>query len=528
MANKRVRKSTPIKDPVARRALKKAELGAYMDAFRNEMTGLGTSRSKITYGEYVPEPLLDSVTLEALFKDNDLARKIVVKPVDDALREGFTLRRKNSTPADDADDAADLLKAYKKLMRDRLGGDKLKRAAVQARLHGGGGLLLGAKGGGPLTRPLTDEDITEVVYFTAWDRTCMTATEWYPDGSPAMFHYVPKGRKNGQLKAQFIHESRLIFFPGAVTTDTARADNQDWDHSVLQAVYQTLKSFDQMFASTDAMFADASQAIFKLQGLIKSLAEADGEGEKEAATRLALLDMMRSATRAIMLEAGSEEGDPEESYEVVERTTLGTLDKVIQQYYVRLAAAANMPLTVLLGMAPAGMDATGELDMVLYFNTVDVYRREALTPAITRIINILARTTQSAQETEDEYEEGEEPGEDEWEVCWPELARPKPLDVATAENMAITSVGTLVERQIMLQEEAALNLQKICPSLNLVIDLQSRKKALKEALKEIEKREMTGPAKPEEPPAGKLPGGAARPAKQGERKTPSKQAKKQV
>lgn len=528
MAQKRVRKSDPIKDPVARRALKKAELGAYMDAFRNEMTGLGTSRSKITYGEYVPEPLLDQVTLEALFKDNDLARKIVAKPVDDALREGFTLRRKNSTPADDADDAADLIKAYKKLMRDRLGGDKLKRAAIQARLHGGGGLLLGARGGGALNKPLDDLDVVEITYFTAWDRTCMTATEWYPDGSPAMFHYSPKGLKRGAGKMQLIHESRLIFFPGAVTTDTARAENEDWDHSVLQSVYQTLKSFDQMFASTDAMFADASQAIFKLQGLIKALAEADGEGEKEAATRLALLDMMRSSTRAIMLEAGSDEGDPEESYEVVERQTLGTLDKVIQQYYVRLAAAANMPLTVLLGMAPAGMDATGESDMVLYFNTIDVYRREALTPTITRIINILARTLEP-RETEDEDEdEDEELEEDEWEVCWPELARPKPLDVSTSENMAITSIGSLVERQIVLPEEAALNLQKICPSLNLVIDLESRKKALKDALAEVEKREMSGPGKEEEPPAGKLPGGAARPAKQSERKTPSKQAKRQI
>lgn len=512
------------KDPHVEKAKRKLSLESFMDGFRNEVTGIGTSRSKLTYGEYCAEALLDPNLLESLFKDNDLARKIVAKPVDDALRAGFSLRRRDSTPEKDADDAHRLLKAYKALMHDRLGGDKLKRGAIQARLHGGGGLLLGAKGGGGLATPLKDERVTEISYFTAWDRTCMQAATWYPDGSPATFNYTPRGRKTSQPQ-QVIHESRLIFFPGAVTTDTARAANQDWDHSVLQAVYQTLKSFDQMFASTDAMFADASQSVFKLQGLIKALAENDGDGEAEARTRLQLLDMMRSSTRAIMLEAGAKDGDPPEEYEVVERTTLGTISDVIQQYYVRLACAANMPLTVLLGMAPSGMDATGESDMILYFNTVDVYRQEALTPVILRIINMLARTVLDGETMDAEEDETDD---QEWEIVWPELARPKPLDVATAENMAITSVGTLIERQVLLPEEAALALRDIAPSLRISIDPAPREKALREAQKEIANREMTGPGKEEPvvPPGGAK--GVAPKAKMSERKTPSRQAKRQV
>jgi phage-related protein (TIGR01555 family) len=320
-----------------------------------------------------------------------------------------------------------------------------------------------------------------------------------------------------------IHESRLIFFPGAATTNHARAYNQDWDHSVLQAVYQTLKSFDQMFASTDAMFADASQSIFKLQGLIKSLAEADSEGVEASKTRLQLMDMMRSATRAIMLEAGSKDGsgDPEESYEVVERATLGTLGDVIQHYYVRLAAAANMPLTVLLGMAPSGMDATGESDMILYFNTVDVYRQEALTPSILRIVNMIARSEGIELDMDED-------GNSEWEIVWPELARPTPLDVATAENMRIQSLVSLIENQVVLQEEAALSLRKIAPNLGLTIDAESREAALKQALGEIKKREMTGPVKEPEPAPAAGGANGARQTKMSKRKTPSKAAKRQV
>lgn len=525
------RKAAEAQKAIASRAVSKArrlelvdsvrnDLVMTKDGFRNEVTGAGTSRSKLAYGTYVPEPLLDWVTLEALFKDNDLARKIVQKPVDDALRAGFGLKRKGSTPAKDKDDADKILKAYKKLMKDRLGGDKLKRAAIAARLHGGGGLLLGAKGAGGLARPLDDEDVTEVSYLTDWDRQVMVATEWYPDGSPSLFRYHPLGTKRG-MKETFIHESRLLFFPGAQTTNWGREQNHDWDHSVLQSVFQTLKSFDQMFSATDAMFADASQAVFKLQGLIKSLAEADGTAAEDAKTRLALMDMLRSATRAIVLEAGSEDGDPEESYEVVERATLGTLGEVIQQYYIRLAAAANMPLTVLLGMAPSGMDATGEMDLIFYFNTVDVYRQEALAPQILRIVQMLARTVLKGNETEDAEEEDVE---DEWEIVWPELARPKPIDVATAENMAIQSMAALMENNAILPEEVALSLCNIAPSLRLIIDVASREKALKEAYKEVESRMMTPPTKPEEP---KPAAGAPRP-KQSARKTKAKTAKRQV
>jgi phage-related protein (TIGR01555 family) len=505
----------PKVEPIVERAKKRVAVKdamATLDRFVNEITGAGTDRSKLTHGIYQSEPLLSWPQLEALFKDNDLARKIVAKPVDDALRAGFNLRRKDSTPEKDQADSAKLLAAYAKLTKDRLGGDKLKRAAVAARLHGGGGLILGALAGAPVSEKLEDENVTELNFVVDWDRREMTATDWYVDGTPKTFDYTATGGKSGQ-PAQRFHESRLLFFPGALTTNEGRRTNQDWDHSVLQAVYQALHSFDQMFSSTDAMFANASQAIFKLQGLIQALAEADGEGIEDAKTRLALLDMMRSAFRAVFLEAGGgAANDPEEKFELVESKTLGTLDKVIQQYYVRLAAAAGMPLTVLLGMAPAGMDATGESDMILYYNSVDVYRKEALAPQILRIIKMLHRSEKVEGDAED------------WELVWPELQRPKPVDIATAEKMAIDACVALVTAQVVLPEEVALSLRIIAPMLGIVIDAASREKALKAALAEVEKREMTGPAKEEEP----LPGAGAPTAKSSERKTPAKTAKRQT
>jgi hypothetical protein len=211
----------PKVEPIVERAKKRVAVKdamATLDRFVNEITGAGTDRSKLTHGIYQSEPLLSWPQLEALFKDNDLARKIVAKPVDDALRAGFNLRRKDSTPEKDQADAAKLLAAYAKLTKDRLGGDKLKRAAVAARLHGGGGLILGALAGAPVSEKLEDENVTELNFVVDWDRREMTATDWYVDGTPKTFDYTATGGKSGQ-PAQRFHESRLLLFPGALTTN---------------------------------------------------------------------------------------------------------------------------------------------------------------------------------------------------------------------------------------------------------------------------------------------------------------------
>jgi phage-related protein (TIGR01555 family) len=379
------------------------------------------------------------------------------------------------------------------------------------RLFGGGGLIIGAAGAGSLESPLDDEKVKKLEFLHDWDRQDMVENTYHLDGTVETYLWTRPARGNRSWLPVKVHASRLIQFPGATTTNRKRNQNQGWDLSVLQRVYATLKSFDSMFSSTDAMFADASQAVFKLQGLIDALGESDGSGENDVRTRLQLMDMMRSSGKAIMLDAGDENGDGAEDFSTVDRATLGSLDGTMQQYYIRLAAAAGMPLTVLLGMSPAGMDATGESDMILYYNRVDIYRKKVLEPRILRIVRMLARELGD-----------EDPSE--WKISWPELARPKPLDVATEAKMKVDACVALVTAQIALPEEVALSMNKIAPTLNLTLDKDSRVSALKEGLKEIANREMTGPgALPEEEPEGVSP-----PKKASERKTPSSAAKRQV
>jgi phage-related protein (TIGR01555 family) len=506
-------------DPVVVAAIKnqgkKSRMAGMFDAISNLVTGIGTSRDKNSALFYCDDAPLPCDLLEALFANNDLANTIVAKPVDDALRAWFTVER---TETDEEEDelAHDIQLELERLKAREL----MKEGATWGRLFGGGGVILRVKGGGLPAMPLRDEDVTEVLELIPFDRQDLTAYTWYGDGRVQTYIWQPTPIGGvTAIQPTVIHESRMLMFGGMTTTRRRKQYNQGWDLSVLQRVYNVLKSFDSMWASTDAMFADASQAVFKMQGLIQSLAESDGEGREDVQTRLAFMDMVRSSAKAIMLDAGDKaNGSEPESFEVVERSTLGTLDGVMQAYMVRLATAARMPLTVLLGMSPAGMDATGDSDMELYFNTIDVYRADELQPPLLRLVKMLAQTL-----GEDDV--------DDLKIVWPELSRPKPLDVATAEKMNIDGVVALVAAQTLLPEEAALNLNRIAPSLRLRVDLDARRKALKDGLAEVENREV-GLGQVEaaaEVEAKHAPKPTANPpAKSGARKTKAKSAKAQT
>lgn len=474
------------------------------DAIVNSVSGMGTARDKTTYNQYVEENLLDPTEIETLYAFSDLAQTICDKPVEDALREGFSIKRANSTPEKDRELTRRILLKWKLLQK---GENRFMRGAIWGRAFGGGGIILGVRGAGALETELDDHDVTGVEFIKDFDRQQMMANGWYADGRVKTYLYTPviQGTATDGAAAQpvTIHESRVMLFPGARTTHNRRRENQGWDLSILQRVVGVLTSFDAMWRSTDAMFADASQAVFHLQGLIQSLGE--DTGKNDVSVRLSLMDLWRSVQKAVVLDAGDENGDGREDFDVIERSALGSIDGVQNNYFVRLAAAARMPLTVLLGMAPAGMDATGESDMVLYFGTIDVYRQQVLADRIMRIIRFLVQEIEAEDSRASEMRENPEvevdavdPEDDdegdnedaEWEIVWPDLAKPTPLDQATAENMRITSVTGLITSMVATPEEVALSLDEIAPSLKLRLDTKSRKKALKLAMGEVENREL--------------------------------------
>ncbi len=97
-----------------------------------------------------------------------------------------------------------------------------------------------------------------------------------------------------------------------------------------------------------------------------------------------MLEMARSIVRCAVVDA---EG---ESFER-KTTSVAGLSDLLQQFALRLSAAAREPVSLLLGQAPAGLNATGASDIRFWYDQVADEQNTTLRPRVNRLLKILFR-----------------------------------------------------------------------------------------------------------------------------------------
>jgi phage-related protein (TIGR01555 family) len=101
----------------------------------------------------------------------------------------------------------------------------------------------------------------------------------------------------------------------------------------------------------------------------------------ELLKRMELVDMSRSISRSILLDA-EDEDFRRDSY------GFSGIPEILEKMMLRLAAAARLPVSLLMGQAPAGMNATGESDTRFFYDQVRA-EQEAIKPKLERLIKIM-------------------------------------------------------------------------------------------------------------------------------------------
>jgi hypothetical protein len=106
-----------------------------------------------------------------------------------------------------------------------------------------------------------------------------------------------------------------------------------------------------------------------------------------------LLDMSRSIARAIMVDP-----DKNEKAERLAMQFSGVAD-AWDRISIRLCAAAEVPVTKMLGRSPAGLNATGDSDTRNWYDTVAAYQRNVILPRLERLLRITKRATRWEKST---------------------------------------------------------------------------------------------------------------------------------
>lgn len=435
------------------------------DSFVNTITSLGDrARDKTKSMRQQFDGVLSPMYIETLLSSSDLAWTITAELVEEAMKDGFGL----STKAGDMEVSAVVEQAQAILKEgERLGlQDKFVEAAIWGRAYGFGALVLGVTGAGLPTMPLRDDaPNARLAWLLVVDRREMTPSKYYNDPNSEKFGEVEMYRinpqSNGGAPGMEIHETRVIRFGGALTSRIERQRNQGSDYSVLQRVLPVLESSEQNWGAVCQLMADMSQGVFSVEGLLDMIASGN---EDALVARMKLLDMSRSVARSIVLDSKSEKFE-----RVV--TPMQGVNEVLVQTWQRLAAAARMPLTVLMGISPAGLNATGASDIRLWYDKINRVREHTFAARLLKVVRILSRQLGQSDPNG-------------WGVVWPSLwkmSAPEQSDIylktAQADEIYIAN-GVYRPEEVALSRNAngdEFNTGKVS------IDSDARKEALKES-----------------------------------------------
>jgi hypothetical protein len=311
---------------------------------------------------------------------------------------------------------------------------------VWGRLYGGGAVIIGADDGGAASDPLDETKIRSVKFLQVVDRRYLVRESYFTDpnaehyGEPATYRITPRTNATSIV----VHRSRMLLFGGAHTSDEQRDMLGGWDHSVLLAAYEPLRQFDSAWKSGEHLLSDASQAVFKIQGLMSMIAG----GQKDVLqTRMQLVDMSRSVARALLLDAdGGEEFSRQPS-------TFTDATNMVDKFMLRLAAAGEIPVTLLMGQSPAGMNATGESDFRWFYDSIRTSQENDLKPQLERLVRILFLAA-------DGPTNGVEP--DAWDLEFAPLWQQTPSEQETLRKTVAERDKIYLDAGVLLPEEVAL------------------------------------------------------------------------
>jgi phage-related protein (TIGR01555 family) len=378
------------------------------DGWNNLITGLNISGRDKRTGANFQAFAISPTDCEEFYRGDDLAARCVEIPAREMTRKWLDVLVQDDDAGFSKDAQEGIAEEFKRLDVQEQSRESLKWASV----FGGTALLVGAADGAEdALEPLDMNKIQSVEWLTLLDARECIAVNWYGDvaapkyGQPQVYRIQPltldlgassmlaseslsrlelKGlfsdsKRIGKGLVRYVHESRIIRFEGVRLTRRQMRRQRGWGDSVYVRLAEEIRDFQSSFDNIAQLLTDVSQAVYKIKGLAEIIGSA--QGSQMFMARLQALDAARSTIRALVMDEGEE----------FERkgTPLTGIADILDKFMLRLAAAAELPVSLLMGQAPAGLNATGDSDIRFFYDRMSSMQERELTPPLTRLSNIL-------------------------------------------------------------------------------------------------------------------------------------------
>lgn len=376
--SKKSRKKKPAPITSTHLERRRDQVAHRMDSWTSALGGMGTYADKRKYLSFVADGTNWAENIE-LWRGDDLAGRIVETAPNEMMRQGWDL----VIEGDDGKDTADEVKTF---LEEYDTDQNLWQALCTEIALGGSGIMIGTNDGDDFSKPLRLDSITKMNFLLTLEPSELQAERWQNDptrprfGKPVTYRFAPVSKGGATKTGMSIHESRIAVFPGIQVSRRQVTTQSGWGDAVLTRCRETLRDFQTSWAAAGILVAEFSQAVWKIKGLAEIISL---DKDKELEARIRAMELASTTVRAKVL-------DSEEEWER-KQTPISGLPELLDRFATRLAASADMPVTLLMGMSPAGLNATGDSDIRTFYDRIRARQNRKMRPALEKLVRIAFR-----------------------------------------------------------------------------------------------------------------------------------------
>lgn len=401
-----------------------------LDSWVSALAGMNTARDKRAYTHFVA-PHTNWVENTDLWRGDDLAGRIVEMIPNEMFRQGWDL-------CVEGEGGHEISRRVKSFIEDLGANDKLRHALCQERALGGSGVVMGTSDlGEDMSQPLDLTKFVKLHWLETFEPMELQVSHWQNDpelpgfGRPDRYRLLPVspgGAKRG-MGAE-IHVSRILVFPGILVSRRQITSQSGWGDAVLSRCRETLADFQTAWHAAGSLVANFSVPVWKIKGLAELIAL---DRDDELKSRIEMMALAQSVVNATVIDGELEE---------FERKTIPItgLPELLTQFATRLAASADTPVTKLMGMSPAGLNATGDSDVRNFYDHVKGMQDSKLRPALEKLIRVAFKSL-------------EMPEPKDWYVEFHPLWQPTEQEQAQARNTQMQVDKGYVEMKVVTPDE---------------------------------------------------------------------------
>lgn len=378
------------------------------DAFQNQMARLGYDQPNLVEGAQYPNTRIsfNYNLFNSMYRSSWIVRKIIDVIPSDMLKNWIKITSEL--------EPANIKKIERCITRTNT-KVKIKQGLKWARLYGGAIGLILIEGHDNLSEPLDYDFIMPDSYkgmliFDRWTGvepsfelvSNVNNTEY---GMPKYYNIdlnasnTNPGIMLGKLDESSIikvHHSRVIRFEGRDLPFYEQQFENGWGESEIEIALEELKKRDNTSYNIASLIFLANIRVFKMNDLGQLL----GAGSQLAQQNLY---QTLNAQNYLMSNMGMFVMDKDDDF-VTEQYSFSGLNDIYESFMLDVAGATEMPVTKLFGRNPAGFNATGESDLIQYYETLEEKQESYLLPVINKLLPIICMSTLGAIPNDLEWE----------------------------------------------------------------------------------------------------------------------------